>query len=235
MVDNLKINGERLWASLMDMAQIGATANGGVRRLAASPEDKAGRDLSTAWCHDAGCEVITDQIGNLFARRPGRDNNAPPVVMGSHLDSQPTGGKFDGVYGVLAGLEVIRTLNDRGVVTDAPIEVAAWMNEEGARFSPAMLGSGVFAGTFSLEYGLSRQDGQGVSLKEALDQGNLSGSAPVGRKLGAHFEVHIEQGPILEAEGKTIGIVTGVQGIKWFDITVGGVETCWPNAHAHAP
>ncbi len=224
MSGDLTTNGDRLWESLMVMAEIGATAKGGVCRLAASEEDRAGRELFIEWCTDAGCEILTDEIGNLFARRAGRDRDAAPIVMGSHLDSQPTGGKFDGVYGVLAGLEVIRTLNDADISTNAPVEVAVWMNEEGARFSPAMLGSGVFAGAFALEYARAREDKDGVTLKAALTQHKLAGGAPVGRKIGAHFEAHIEQGPILEAEQKTIGVVTGVQGIKWFDVIIIGSE-----------
>lgn len=208
----------------MTMAEIGATAGGGVCRLAASENDKAGRDLFIKWCEDAGCVVTADKIGNLFARREGKNKDAPPIVMGSHLDSQPTGGKFDGVYGVLAGLEVIRTLNEFGIETVAPVEVAVWMNEEGARFSPAMLGSGVFSGAFGLDYGLAREDDAGVTLGEALIRNRLAGKLDVGRKLGAHFEAHIEQGPVLENEGKVIGVVTGVQGIKWFDVTVSGAE-----------
>ncbi|WDI30116.1 Zn-dependent hydrolase [Hyphococcus flavus] len=224
MPPEITINGDRLWESLMAMAEIGATAKGGVCRLAASEADKAGRELFIKWCVDAGCEIVADEIGNLFAKRAGEDTDALPVVMGSHLDSQPTGGKFDGVYGVLAGLEVIRSLNDAKLSTRAPVEVAVWMNEEGARFSPAMLGSGVFAGAFSLDYGLGRTDKDGVALKAALVQHELAGIAPVGRKLGAHFEAHIEQGPILEAEKKTIGVVTGVQGIVWFDVVIAGSE-----------
>ncbi len=224
MTSELGINGKRLWDSLMAMAQIGATPNGGVRRLAASEADKAGRDLFSSWCEEAGCAVTADQIGNLFARREGRNKDAPPIVMGSHLDSQPTGGKFDGVYGVLAGLEVIRTLNDFHIETAAPIEVAVWMNEEGARFSPAMLGSGVFSGVFSLEYGLSRADESGVTLGDALVRNNLAGQLHARKTLGAHFEAHIEQGPVLENENKIIGVVTGVQGIKWFDATIKGAE-----------
>ena len=179
---NLGVNGERLWASLMELARIGATAKGGVCRLAASDEDKAGRDLFVRWAKEAGCTVTIDRIGNIFARRSGRNPDLPPVMAGSHLDSQPTGGKFDGAYGVMAALEVVRTLNDLGYETQAPIEIAAWTNEEGSRFSPAMVGSGVFAGVFDLDYGLGRPDNlSGVSLGAELERIGYSGPAPAGR------------------------------------------------------
>lgn len=222
---NLRVDGQRLWDSLMTMAEIGATGNGGCRRLALTPEDKAGRDLFADWCRQAGLSVSIDRMGNMFARRPGRDDGHPPVVTGSHLDTQPHGGRFDGVYGVLAGLEVVRTLNEHGIETDAPIEVAVWTNEEGARFAPAMLGSGVFAGAFDLDYGLSRADGDGVTLGEALNAiGYAGGAACGGRPFTAFFEAHIEQGPILEHEGQTIGVLSGVQGIRWYDVVVTGQD-----------
>ncbi|WP_142848398.1 Zn-dependent hydrolase [Telmatospirillum sp. J64-1] len=222
---NMQINGVRLWQSLMDMARIGATPRGGVCRLALTDLDKQGRDLFVQWCEEAGCTITVDAIGNIFARRPGRNDDLPPVVMGSHLDSQPTGGKYDGVYGVLAGLEVIRSLNDMNYVTEAPVEVAVWTNEEGSRFAPAMVASGVFAGVFDLEYGLSRTDLDGKTMGEELARIGYAGDAPVGgRKIGAYFEAHIEQGPILEAEGKTIGVVTDCQGQRWYEITLTGQE-----------
>lgn len=225
-VSTKNVDGERLWQSLMDMAVIGATEKGGVARLALTDLDRQGRDLFVSWCEAAGCSIRVDQMGNIFAHRGGLEDDLPPIVMGSHLDSQPTGGKFDGVYGVLAGLEVIRSLNDHDVETRSPVEVAVWTNEEGARFAPAMIGSGVFAGAFDLEYGLSRESTEGVTLGEELERIGFAGDEPIGAgKPGAHLEVHIEQGPILEAEGLQIGIVTGVQGIRWYDATVEGEET----------
>ncbi len=225
------INGERLWSTLMEMAHFGATPKGGVCRLALTDEDKAARDLFSRWCAEAGCDVTVDKMGNIFARRPGRDEAAAPVVMGSHLDSQPTGGKFDGAYGVLAGLEVIRTLNDHAVATKAPIEVVSWTNEEGSRFQPPMVGSGVFADTFDLEESLAVKDLEGKTLGDELTRIGYAGSAEVGgRPFAAYFEPHIEQGPILEAEGKVIGVVTAAQGQRWYEVTVTGQE-----AHAGPP
>lgn len=225
-VSKKDVDGERLWQSLMDMAVIGATEKGGVARLALTDLDRQGRDLFVSWCEAAGCSIRVDQMGNIFAHRKGLEDDLPPIVMGSHLDSQPTGGKFDGVYGVLAGLEVIRSLNDKNIETRSPVEVAVWTNEEGARFAPAMIGSGVFAGAFDLEYGLSREGTEGVTLGAELERIGYAGDEPIGAgKPGAHLEVHIEQGPILEAEELQIGIVTGVQGIRWYDVTVEGEET----------
>lgn len=223
-MDNLRIDGDRLWTSLMDMARIGATEKGGVCRLALTDLDKESRDLFTNWAEAAGCTVSFDAMGNIFARRPGRNPDLPAVVTGSHLDSQPTGGKFDGVYGVLAGLEVLRSLNDHGVETEAPVEVAVWTNEEGSRFAPAMIGSGVFAGVFDLDYGHNRSDNEGVTIGAELERLGYKGEGCGGRTLGAYFEAHIEQGPILEAEEKTIGVVTGAQGQRWYEITLTGQE-----------
>jgi len=225
-MQNLGINGERLWQSLMEMAKIGATEKGGVCRLALSDLDKAGRELFIRWCEQAGCTVSVDRMGNIFARRPGRNPALAPVLAGSHLDTQPTGGRFDGVYGVLAGLEVIRTLNDLDYETEAPIEVVCWTNEEGSRFSPPMVGSGVFAGVFDLGYGLERPDNvTGVKLGAELERIGFAGPAPVGvREVAAYFEAHIEQGPILEDQQKPVGIVTGAQGQRWYEITVAGQE-----------
>ena len=223
---NLQVNGERLWASLMELARIGATPKGGVCRLAASDLDGEARRLFIRWCGEAGCTVRVDRIGNIFARRPGRDETLPPVMTGSHLDTQPTGGKFDGAYGVMAGLELVRTLNDLGYETEAPIEIVAWTNEEGSRFSPAMVGSGVFAGVFDLAEGLTRPDNvPGITLGAELERIGFAGSDPVGgRPIAAYFEAHIEQGPILEAAQKPIGVVTGAQGQRWYEITVTGQE-----------
>lgn len=222
----LQVNGQRLWDSLMEMAQIGATAKGGVCRLALTDLDKQGRDLFVRWCTAAGCTIKIDRMGNVFARRAGRDDTLAPVITGSHADSQPTGGKFDGIYGVLGGLEVIRTLNDHGVQTDRPLEVAIWTNEEGSRFAPAMVASGVFAGVFTLEYGLSRADVDGRTMGEELERIGYAGTEPVGgRPIHAAFELHIEQGPILEAEGKTIGVVHAAQGQRWYEVVYTGQES----------
>lgn len=226
-VSALHIDGERLWSRLMEMARHGATAKGGVCRLTGSDEDKAGRDLFVGWCEAAGCTVTVDRIGNIFARRPGRDggDGGGAVLAHSHLDSQPTGGRFDGVYGVLAALEVVETLNDHGIETDAPVEIVAWTNEEGARFAPAMLGSGVFAGVFDLDWTLAIEDKEGKTLGGELARIGYAGeAAPGGRPIKAAFEVHIEQGPILEREGKTIGVVQGVQGMRWYDLVIEGQE-----------
>ena len=221
----MRINAQRLWTSLMDMAKIGATPKGGVCRLALTDLDKQARDLFVSWCRDAGCTVRVDRMGNIFARRAGRDDALAPVMTGSHIDSQPTGGRFDGAYGVLAGLEVIRTLNENGVQTQRPVEAVVWTNEEGSRFAPAMVASGVFAGEFTLEHGLSRPDTEGRTMGQELERIGYAGAEPVGgREVHAYFEAHIEQGPILEAEGKTIGIVTDAQGQRWYEITLTGQE-----------
>lgn len=218
-----RINGDRLWASLMDLAQIGATPKGGCRRLTLTDLDRQGRDKVIGWAREAGMSVTIDKIGNVFMRREGRNPGLPPIVSGSHIDTQPTGGKFDGNYGVLAALEVVRTLNDLQIDTDAPIEVVFWTNEEGSRFVPVMMGSGVFAGVFPLEETWAVTDKEGVSVGEALAQiGYIGEQTPGDHPIGAYFEAHIEQGPILEDEAKTIGIVQGVLGIRWYDCVVTG-------------
>lgn len=223
--EGLRINGERLWSRLAEMARIGATANGGVCRVALTDEDKLGRDLFVHWCRDAGCSISIDAIGNIFARRPGADNTLPPVIAGSHLDSQPTGGRFDGVYGVLAALEVIETLNDNHIVTETPVEAVVWTNEEGARFAPALTGSGVFTGVFDIEETKQITDKAGLTVGEELERIGYAGDAPARtRPFKAAFEAHIEQGPILEAEEKTIGVVTGVQGMNWYNLVLDGQE-----------
>ena len=208
----------------MDLAKIGATAKGGVRRLTLSDADRQGRDLFVRWCGDAGMSVQVDRIGNIFARRPGTDAGALPVAMGSHLDSQPSGGKFDGAYGVMAGLEVVRTLNDANVRTRAPIEVAAWTNEEGSRFVPTMMGSGVYAGVYELDYALAQKDIDGTSVGEALQATGYAGEAEP-HALGAYFETHIEQGPVLEQTRTTIGVVLGALGQRWFDVAIVGQDS----------
>jgi N-carbamoyl-L-amino-acid hydrolase len=223
---NLTIDADRLWDTLMETAKFGETAKGGIKRLTLTDEDRQVRDWFKAACEAAGCQVSFDEMGNMFARRPGRNPDLPPIAMGSHLDTQPTGGKFDGVLGVLSGLEVIRSLNDVGYETNAPLEVINWTNEEGSRFAPAMLCSGVFAGVFPREYADSRTDREGKSFGEELDRIGYRGTERAGgHKLGAFFELHIEQGPILEAEGKEVGVVTGVQGMRWYEVTVTGFES----------
>lgn len=219
------IDGDRLWASLMDLAQLGATVKGGVCRLALTDLDRQARDLFVQWAEAAGCSVSIDAVGNIFARRAGRNPQLPPVMTGSHIDTQPTGGKFDGCFGVLAGLEVLRTLNDLKVETEAPLEVVVWTNEEGSRFAPCMMGSGVFAEKFTLEETLAKTDAQGITVGQALDAIGYAGTRTVsGHAVGAYFEAHIEQGPILEDQHKTIGVVLGALGQKWFDLTLRGVE-----------
>ena len=210
----------------MDMAKIGATEKGGCNRLALTDLDRQARDLFVNWCRDAGCSITIDQMGNIFARRTGRDDGLAPVVTGSHLDTQPTGGKFDGVYGVLAGLEIVRTLNDLGYETERPLEVVVWTNEEGSRFAPAMVSSGVFAGKFTLADALGQTDQVGLTIGDELARIGYAGDEEVGgHPIHAYFETHIEQGPILEAEEKTIGVVTGSQGMRWYEVTLSGVES----------
>lgn len=225
---SIRIDGDRLWQSLMELAQIGATPKGGVRRLALTDLDRQGRDLVVRWLRDAGARVEIDGAGNIFALRPGRDSAAPVVLTGSHVDTQPSGGKFDGNYGVLAGLEVLRTLNDAGFVTKKPVGVAIWTNEEGTRFVPTMGGSGAFARVFTLDYLLAQRDIDGISFGEALHGIGYAGSVPVGeRVVDAYFEAHIEQGPILEREDTVIGVVTGALGQRWYDCL-------WTGQDAHA-
>ncbi len=223
MTKDIRINGERLWDTLMVMAEIGATQRGGCNRQALTDEDKQGRGLFADWCRDAGCTVSVDEMGNMFARRPGRNTDAPPVITGSHLDTQPTGGKFDGVYGVLAGLEVLRTLDEAGIETEAPLEVVVWTNEEGARFAPAMVGSGVWAGEMQRDEVYAIEDKAGKRFGDELERIGYRGNLPAQpRPIRAAFEAHIEQGPILEAEALQIGILTGVQGARWYDLTIEG-------------
>jgi len=227
--NSLAIDGVRLWQSLMELAAIGATPRGGVCRLALTPLDGQARALFRQWALDAGCSLRTDAIGNIFARRAGTDAGAAAVATGSHIDSQPTGGKFDGAYGVLAGLEVLRTLNDHGLRTRAPLEVCVWTNEEGSRFVPVMMGSGVYAGAFTLEHALAACDRDGVSVASALQAIGAASPAPASVAAGAprfaaYFEAHIEQGPVLEDAGVPIGAVTGALGQRWYDVTVTGQE-----------
>ena len=219
----LSTSQDRLWSSLMALARIGATPAGGVCRLALTDLDAQGRALVTGWLREAGCSLQTDAIGNVFAIRPGTDPKAKPVAMGSHIDTQPTGGRFDGNYGVLAGLEVIRTLNDAGIRTQHPVAVAIWTNEEGTRFQPVMMGSGVYAGAFSLEHCLAQKDGDGITVQTALESIDAAGrdAAP---EFDAYFEAHIEQGPVLENANTVIGVVEGALGQRWFDVTIEGQD-----------
>ena len=223
---NLRIDPDRLWASIEETAQFGATPRGGLKRLALSEEDRQVREWFTRACTALGCTVTVDAMGNQFARRPGRDETLAPIAIGSHLDTQPTGGRYDGVIGVLAGLEVLRALHDAGYETAAPIEVVNWTNEEGSRFAPAMLASGVFAGVLTQEWAEAREDRDGARFGDALDRIGARGAVPCGgRALSAHFELHIEQGPVLEAEGRVIGVVTGVQAMRWYEVEITGRES----------
>lgn len=223
---NLRIDGKRLWDSLMDMAKIGATPKGGVNRLTLTDLDRQSRDLFGDWCRKAGCSISIDGMGSMFARRAGADDSLPPVLIGSHLDTQPTGGKFDGALGVMAALEVVRSLNDLDIKTRHPIEICMWTNEEGSRFAPAMIASGVFAGVIPLDEALATRDPEGKVFGEELNRIGYSGPEKVGgRPIHALFELHIEQGPILEEEGIEIGIVTAANGQKWYEITLTGVES----------
>ena len=223
---NQRIDARRLWDSLMAMAEIGATPKGGVRRLALSEVDRAGRDRFRGWCEAAGLTVRVDAMGNMFARRPGRDPNRLPVLIGSHLDSQPSGGKFDGALGVIAGLEVMRSLNDLGITTEAPVELVNWTDEEGARFGHSLMGSGVWAGVYAQDKMEALQDPDGVSVGAALDSIGYRGPEPARPfPADAYFELHIEQGPILEKGGQTIGVVTGAQAQVWYDAVVTGQDS----------
>ena len=222
---NIRINGERLWDSLMDMAEIGPGVAGGNNRQTLTDEDAKGRELFQKWCVSAGCSMGVDSMGNMFATRPGADPEALPVYVGSHLDTQPTGGKYDGVLGVLGGLELVRTLNDLNIKTKHPIVVTNWSNEEGTRFAPAMLSSGVFAGVHSEDWAKSRVDANGKSFGDELERIGWVGDEIVGsRQMHAMFELHIEQGPILEAEKVDIGVVTHGQGLSWTQVTIVGKD-----------
>lgn len=223
--ENLRINPERLWDSLMEMAKIGPGIAGGNNRQTLTDSDKEGRELFQRWCDDAGLTMGVDKMGTMFARREGSDPDALPIYVGSHLDTQPTGGKYDGVLGVLAGLEVVRSLNDLDIRTKHPVVVTNWTNEEGARFAPAMLASGVFAGVHTMDYAYSRKDGDGLNFGDELKRIGWVGDEEVGaRKMHAYFEYHIEQGPILEAEDRQIGVVTHGQGLWWLEFTLTGKE-----------
>jgi N-carbamoyl-L-amino-acid hydrolase len=225
-LSNVRINPQRLWDSLMEMAQIGGTPKGGCKRLTLTDLDQQGRELFRAWCEKEGCTVKVDEMGNMFATRPGVDDELTPVLMGSHLDTQPTGGKFDGVLGVLGALEVVRSLNDLKIKTKRPIIVANWTNEEGSRFAPAMVSSGVFAGVYTKEWAYSRVDADGKTLGDELERIGFKGEEKVGGwPIHCSFELHIEQGPILEDENYDVGIVTHGQGQRWYEIRLTGFES----------
>ncbi len=220
---NMKINADRLWDSIHEMAEIGPGIAGGSNRQALTDEDGEGRALFQRWCEEAGGTVKVDAMGTMFAEFPGEDPDALPVYVGSHLDTQPTGGRYDGVLGVLSGLEVVRTMRDLGLRTRRPIVVTNWTNEEGTRFAPAMLASGVFAGVLDQDWAYAREDAKGARFGDELARIGWKGDEPVGqRKMHAFFELHIEQGPILEAEGKDVGVVTHGQGLRWIQCTVTG-------------
>jgi N-carbamoyl-L-amino-acid hydrolase len=221
---DLRIDGARLWDSLMQLARMGATGKGSVCRLALTELDREARDRLFAWAQEIGCTVRVDAIGNIFARRTELREDLPPIMTGGHIDTQPTGGKFDGNYTVLAGLEALRTLTAANVQTIAPLEVAVWTNEEGSRFVPVMMGSDVFAGSFTLEHALAQCDRDGVSVPDALMAIGYAGEHRMPHAVGAFLEAHIEQGPVLEAHDKVIGVVQGALGQRWYDVTVHGME-----------
>jgi beta-ureidopropionase / N-carbamoyl-L-amino-acid hydrolase len=223
---NQRIDGRRLWDSLMEMAKIGATPKGGVRRLTLTEVDRAGRDRFSALCEQAGLKVRVDAIGNMFARREGRDPTRLPVLFGSHLDSQPSGGKFDGALGVMAGLELMRSLNDLGIVTEAPVELVNWTDEEGSRFGHSLMGSGVWSGVVPIEHAYGFADTEGVTVGTAIDAIGYRGPEKAEAfPADAYFELHIEQGPILEHNAEQIGIVTGAQAMVWYDAVATGQDS----------
>ena len=224
--EQLRVDGYRLWDSIMAMAELGPGQHGGSCRLALTDEDREGRDLFVSWCRDIGCSIEIDDMGNIFARREGLNADLPPIVAGSHLDTQPHGGKFDGIYGVLAALEVLRTLHENDIVTEAPLEAVMWTNEEGSRFAPAMIASGVYAGLFDKGYAWSRADSDGKTIGDELRRIGYMGQAACGEHpIGALFEAHIEQGPILEKERNQIGVVVGGQGQRWYDLRIRGQDS----------
>jgi len=223
---HIRVDGQRLWNSIMAIGEIGPGQHGGSCRLALTDEDRDGRDLFIRWCEEIGCSISIDDMGNIFARRDGRNNDLAPIVAGSHLDTQPHGGKFDGIYGVLAALEAVRTLHDNKVTTEAPVEIVVWTNEEGSRFAPAMIASGVYAGLFEKESAWGITDSDGNSLGDELKRIGYMGAMSCGNNpIGALLEAHIEQGPILEADNHQIGVVVGGQGQHWYDVTIKGQDS----------
>jgi N-carbamoyl-L-amino-acid hydrolase len=229
---DLATNPKRYWATIERSAQIGVGRPGGLARVALSDADREMRDQFVAWCREAGCTVSVDGVGNIFGKRPGKDPAAPPVVIGSHLDTQVNGGRYDGIVGVLAGLEIVRSLNDRKIETKRPIEVVNWTNEEGARFSPPMIAAGAFAGVYPVDWVLDRRDDDGKRLGDELRRIGYAGTAPVGgRKLDSYFELHIEQGPLLDQKRIDVGVVTHGYTAHGFIVEVKG-ETAhtgpWP-------
>ncbi len=224
-MNKLQVNGERLWTTIMETARFGSTGKGGVCRLTLSDADRQVRDWFVRECEAAGCTISIDEMGNIFARRPGKVDTLPPIAIGSHLDTQPSGGKFDGIAGVLSGLEVLRTLNEAGYTTNAPLELIDWTNEEGSRFTPPILASGVFAGVFERDFAYASEDRDGNKFGAELERIGYRGERKCpDHKLGAYFELHIEQGPTLEAENRMVGVVTGMQGQKWYEVTVTGQD-----------
>ncbi|WP_438381214.1 M20 family metallo-hydrolase [Asaia sp. BMEF1] len=224
-MSNIRIDGAALWTDLMETARFGETEKGGIKRLTLTEEDRQVRDWFTAACTRLGCTITVDALGNMFARRAGLDESLPPLTMGSHLDTQPTGGKFDGILGVLGGLAVLRALDESGHVTRHPIELINWTNEEGSRFSPPMMCSGAYAGVFTEQEVLDKQDRAGIRFGDALDAIGYRGEKPCrASPVAAYFELHIEQGPILEVENRVIGAVTGVQGMRWYEVTITGKD-----------
>ena len=225
-LNQLRVDGQRLWDSIMAMAEIGPGQHGGSCRLALTDEDRDGRDLFIRWCREIDCSISIDDMGNIFARREGSNNALPPIVAGSHLDTQPHGGKFDGIYGVLAALEALRTLHDNKVITEAPLEVVVWTNEEGSRFAPAMIASGVFAGLFEKHFAWAISDSEGIGLGDELKRIGYLGDEICGEHpIGGLLEAHIEQGPILEAQSRQIGVVVGGQGQNWYDLRLKGQDS----------
>jgi beta-ureidopropionase / N-carbamoyl-L-amino-acid hydrolase len=225
-VQNLRVNQDRLWSTVIETARFGGTPGGGITRLTLSDEDKQARDWFVAQCEALGCTVTVDEVGNIFARKAGKDNGLDPIAFGSHLDTQPSGGRFDGIAGVLSGLELLRTLHENGIGTNAPLELIDWTNEEGSRFAPTMIASGTFAGIYATEFAHAIQDRQGKTFGGELKRIGYLGDRPAGdHRFAAYFELHIEQGPILDQEGVAIGVVTGAQGQRWYEVTVKGRDS----------
>jgi len=220
---DLRIDGNRLRRSLEEMARIGATPAGGVHRLTLSDEDRQARDLLSKWMQEIDLKVTIDAMGNIFGRRAGRNNDLAPVMSGSHVDSQPKGGRFDGILGVMGPLEVLRTMHENGIVTERPVVMVDWTNEEGSRFAPAMLASGVWSGALDIDWAYNRTDINGKRFEDELKRIGYKGEIPCkSQPLHAYYEYHIEQGPILERESRTIGAPKGILCLHWYDIYLEG-------------